>query len=549
MSPAFWNDFQVVSDSLCGDFERSNDDGSALFAHQPHRGTRETDFTCPTPLENVKVFKDIATVPNITLNFAQMKDVMPDGHLAWSPSLSLSSIEADSYTPPLSLTPASINSDLSPFANNDPIFDSFARSSRSVSPLSFNSHCTSDDVSNGSPSSETIGLPSLISFTGLPDQPECHEPTFNSRISSPVSSMCPTNNTNHDTIIQRNEQEEEPSAKRCRYASSEPKPESLFVSLPSHQKSVRIGKTALKLKKVGAATMTGRRRPQSPASASKSVLELSPGNWLKLSSPSMTKRTSQAISYPSPPPSLSPLASLEPSNARKRKRAVNPPFITHLQPPLPPPRFLLGESDGDDPCPMSPASESKEGQDTDFVDDSVHQDFITAGAMIQRRSERIRAPISYVDCDEDVFEKPTRGKATGMKAKAISDEDKTPNPRTVLKKSRHGSRKRPQNTNGKCECPFQIICPIPFGRFSDVVRHLESNVLHTHAEKSRWECSNCGARLARSDSYKRHVNAHACGKRAPTEKVKPVYSSDVERELERIRNSNHPAVLAAKERL
>lgn len=250
----------------------------------------------------------------------------------------------------------------------------------------------------------------------------------------------------------------------------------------------------------------------------------------------MTEQTLQATSHPSPPYSSSPSATPEPSKARKRKRAITSPFVTHRQSPLPSISLSM-DRNGDTPSPVS------------SVSDGLNESFITAAAMIQRRSERIKAPISYVGCDEDVFEKPARGSTIRMKAKATSDEFKAQGRRTLLKKGRRGGSKLPQNTSDKCQCPFQIICPIPFGRFSDVVRHLESNVLHTHAEKARWECPNCGSRLARSDSYKRHVNAHACGKRAPTEKAKPVYSPEVERELERIRNSDHPAVLAAKERL
>ncbi|KAG6899150.1 hypothetical protein C0993_000240 [Termitomyces sp. T159_Od127] len=539
MSLAFWNDFQIVSDSRYNDFERFDDEQSALFAHQPHWGTQETDFMCPT--KKVKVFKDIATVPNITLNFAQMKDTLPDGHLAWSPSLSSSSLDADSYTPPLSLTPASVNSDLPPFMVNDQALDSFPRSSRPVSPLSSKSPCLSNNLCND-PSSEMIGLPSLVSFSDSPDQPEVYQ-----RISSPVSVICPVADTNYDTVIQSDEQEEEkPNTKRCRYTSSEPEVESLFLSVPSHQRRTKIGKKALELKKVTAARMKASRGPRSyAADSSKHVLELSSDSWLKLSPPSMTERTSPAPSHPSPPP-LSPSVTPRPSNARKRKRSVASPSITDLRSPLPPPS-LCEDRDADAPSPMSSVSDrSDEREDTDF-DDYVHRDFITARAMIQRRSERIRVPISYAGCDEDVFEKPARGKAT--RTKVSRDEFKTQGPRMVPKKSRHGGSKRPQNTNSKCECPFKIICPIPFGRFSDVVRHLESNVLHTHAEKARWECPNCGSRLARSDSYKRHVNARACGKRAPTGKVKPVYSPEVEQELERIRNSDHPAVLAAKERL
>ncbi|KAG6893503.1 hypothetical protein C0995_000326, partial [Termitomyces sp. Mi166 len=244
------------------------------------------------------------------------------------------------------------------------------------------------------------------------------------------------------------------------------------------------------------------------------------------------------------------------SNTHKRKRITIAPLVTPLQSPLPA-KSLSVDCDLDAPSPSSvmlnEPDEESESEDADLADDYIHRDFVTAKALAQRRSERTRAPISYVGCDDDVPKRPVRGKAksagTRAKAKLRSDKYKAQAPCSTPKKSRRGFGSSSRNSNGKCECPFQIVCPTLFGRFSDVVRHLESNVLHTHTEKDCWECQNCGIRLARFDSYKRHVSARACGKRAPTKKVRPVYPPEVERELEHIRNSDHPAILAAKQRL
>lgn len=198
-----------------------------------------------------------------------MKDVMPDGNLTWSPALSSSSTNDDSDTPPpLSLTPASINSDLPSLTISDQILNSLSRFSCPTSPLSSNSPYTIDDENKDSPLSEKIGLSSLAPFTDLHDQPEFHQQNCNSRVSLPVSTICPAIDTNYETIVRLDEQEEKPTTKRRRYASSEPKLKPPCASPPSHRKGTRIGKNTLNLRKVTAARTTESRGAPSQASIS-----------------------------------------------------------------------------------------------------------------------------------------------------------------------------------------------------------------------------------------------------------------------------------------
>ncbi|KAG5353410.1 hypothetical protein C0989_007195 [Termitomyces sp. Mn162] len=548
MSLEYWKSLQM----------ESNDEGNAL-AKQPQCGSRPIDVSLryapyPTYARRVKVFKNIATVPDITLNYAQTEGVTPLGakstlfplfsDLASSPTCT----DMHCYTPPLSSTPTSVNSDLSPITTSEQISDPFLSFSHSLSPLLSNSLRLSDNSWNVSPISATIDLPSLELFADSPNEPKLDN---NLHESSPVLTAGIATGTKYDIVVPLDEHK--PSVKRRRCTFSELELESPS-SLPTHHRGISATKKALEHKKAITTRKTRNKGPnRSHASdSSKYMLGSSSKTWLKLSPLSITERTSPCTSYSLPPPSLSPSATPELSNVRKRKRAMTSPLVTPLQSPLPV-RLISVDCNVEAPSPSSSASngsdEEIEREDADIADDDdyVYQDFITARAMAQRRSERTKAPISYADCDEDIPEKQAKGRAT--KARAKPDDFKTQAPRNLRKKSCRRGPKRQQKVNPKCECPFGIICPIPFGRFSDVVRHLESNVLHTHAEKDRWECPDCGSRLARSDSYKRHVNARACGKRAPTEKVKPVYSPEVERELERIRNSDHPAILAAKERL
>ncbi|KAG6808621.1 hypothetical protein H0H87_012714 [Tephrocybe sp. NHM501043] len=264
--------------------------------------------------------------------------------------------------------------------------------------------------------------------------------------------------------------------------------------------------------------------------------------WLKLSPPSPTGSRS-TVSLPPPSPSLSPSASPDVTNACKRKRDVHSSLpATPAQSPCP------------DATPLSTTGPfsgiSTTGKDLcedvgSCGDDYVMRDFFAATALSKRRSERSRAPISYAGCDVD--EDPdmrVRGKAKLGKLKLKAAR------LTSTNETRPTKGKKSSNGKSKISCPFAFVCSSPlFGRFSDVVRHLEANELHTHAEVTRYQCGKCQAYLSRADSLQRHVSTEACDKRSPSEKVKPDYTPEEEKELDRIRNSDHPAIVGAKEKM
>ncbi|KAG6816895.1 hypothetical protein H0H93_007654 [Arthromyces matolae] len=259
-------------------------------------------------------------------------------------------------------------------------------------------------------------------------------------------------------------------------------------------------------------------------------------------------------SHLSPPISPSPSATPEIRNPLKRKLEDCSPATTPLNWPPSPSFSVLSEMSSLSSSASKSVNEQEQEQEQDDRETShydLDHDFEVAKAMSQRRSLRARTAISYAGCEVDSPQEPIRDKMKARTAGQISsDEFKLHSPSSSPKKRRpRGKTKPAQNAEGKVLCPFSIVCSTPFSRFSDVVRHLEANALHTHTAEARWVCPQCHACLARADSYKRHVNTNACGKRAPVTKHKPSYSSEIETELERIRNSDHPAVCAAKERL
>ncbi|KAG6918849.1 hypothetical protein DXG01_011254 [Tephrocybe rancida] len=520
-------------------------EGIALFGKQPHsvaygayRGRAPAPSARYAPYSMMarrnRVFKDFSSVPNITLNYAQLENPMtPSGSdSALSPLFSElsspSSTDSNCYTPSLLSTPISI--DLSPITS-DGDFDPSPLFSHPLSPLPPDS-LSFDDLSvwDVSPISPVVNLPSLQLFSDSqsPKKSISDCSTDSEGVSSPISE--------HVDIPDVDEQvEDDVSAKRRRCttplgAESAPVPpdpqDNERGPAPWRPEHTTLRNTGSKKAAAPSSSKT-KSKPESHKNASPSKkieFKLSPQMWLKLSPPSDTKSMLSPAPYPPPSPSLSSSSTPDISNPRKRRHDS-----------LSPDRVLLTGSGHRSPSPSASDSSTKEHADDNYI----ARDSMTAKALSQRRSGRARRTVSYAGCDEDGDPETS----ARMKAKSASVKAKADRPT-------HSAGKSPSTTKQKHKCPFGIVCPaLPFSRISDVARHLESNALHTHVERELWECENCGTRLARGDSYTRHVKLLACGKRSPSEKIKPVYSSAVEKELELIRNSDHPAILRAKERM
>ncbi|KAG6858334.1 hypothetical protein C0995_000706, partial [Termitomyces sp. Mi166 len=175
-------------------------------------------------------------------------------------------------------------------------------------------------------------------------------PIFADLESSPVTTIDPAPNTNPDIVVPPGE--ENPTAKRRRCTSLEPKVESLSTSLPTGRKGLGAAKKIFR--SIVTSTMRSSQSPtRSHASASdKYALELSSENWLKLSPSSITEQTPSSVSHPSPPPSRLPSTTPELSNTHKRKRITIAPLVTPLQSPLPA-KSLSVDCNLDAPSPSS----------------------------------------------------------------------------------------------------------------------------------------------------------------------------------------------------
>ncbi|KAG6864415.1 hypothetical protein C0991_009645 [Blastosporella zonata] len=556
----------MASDSFSDSLEHDCGEGSALFGIQPHF-IEHSPYGAQAPLPSPyfpysllsspeKVFKNWANLPDITLTYAPSEGTTTSDP-ALSPLLSelsspSSSIHSEWYTPSRSFTLASIAPDMSPIALRtcDPTFDAFAPSpfSNPLSPLPSDPLSFPDNMWDKSPITAPADLPSLKHFPDFHWAPTLDPRHLNDDLGeSLLTSDCVDIGDQHDNLEQTDVQTS-PKRRRCESPILESMSAPAFA--PPHRKSRRAPKQSASSGKATSAKTRSKFAAASSSSKLKSTtaikeLEFSPDRWLKLSPPSASASTASPPFHPPPSPWLSPSGTPDISNSRKRKyhntsSLPDTPSVSPLSE-----MSSLNSGDRAGLSALGSVHGDYDRGDRDGEGGNV-DDYIVAQALSQRRSARTKTSISYADCDDsgdDDFEPPARGKAKSVKAKVNVCPQAAPKSIQSDTGGKISSRNKIDTP-----CPFTIICTASFTRFSDVIRHLECNVLHTYVEPPHWQCRLCQVQLSRADSLKRHLRYNACEKRAPSKKIKHVYPAHVERELVRIRNSDDPAVLRAKER-
>ncbi|KAG6818852.1 hypothetical protein H0H93_000967 [Arthromyces matolae] len=504
------------------------DERSALFDGQPHNddhnpfrvqehqpSRRYVPYFAPS--KRVRVFKNIEMVPDVTLTFVQE----PQNHnlfhneyntpygsdLSASPVFSdLSSPDATCYSPSPSIVPLSIVPDvqaitcLSPSELCLPILDALT-----ISPL-----LSLNDLWDVAPESPPVSAsPSIRSF-----------PDTSSEVDSMEAIDKPGESYDALNLVKREMDEEFSSVKRqCLDLSHSPRNPSGSPSSRNNKKKGSSKKEKRKKRKANTHLLPANFKFELSEDA---CLKLSPPDWEPtLKSPS----TESVLSK-----SLSPLLDSRPTSPKKEfqespsDRSVQSVMSTEVA-GMTKPRTR-----------STPSVVNK----IEAIDDYISKDFVIAQGMIHRRSGRHKGPVHYTFCDDEpADDKDTESPAHCNKRKDLQDEYQ-PTSRKAT------STKQVLTPEGRYACPFGLICQETMARRHDVARHLFSNVLHTNASKSVYACSNCGAELSRQDSLNRHLNSGACGKRKATSRVKTVYSADVEKELDRIRNGDNQAVIAAK---